>query len=110
MSNEFTGVTIVSDLAVEGDSAVMTICVSGDFDSTQVERFDRAIEMRSDDVTSVRVDLSECTVLDSAALGALIRLRQHLDETDRRLVTVADKPFQRQILANTGLGDYLGAD
>ncbi|WP_420453674.1 STAS domain-containing protein [Ilumatobacter sp.] len=107
MSHPSDGIEVTATVA-GGDRAIVTVVVVGEFDSTQVDRFRAVATPDRVDVEVVTVDISGCTVLDSASLGALIDLRHHLDRAGGRLVVVADKPFQRVILAQTGLGEYLG--
>lgn len=107
MSGSDHGIVVTIDVGGD-DGRSVEFAVSGDFDATQVERFEQALEALPHDAAMVVVDIGDCTILDSAALGALVCLRHRLDATDAELELRADKPFQRLILANTGLGDYLG--
>lgn len=84
-----------------------TVEVSGDFDRAQVPRFEGVVGSLPDTLTRLTVDLRCTTVLDSAALGALIRLRRNLDGRAGALTTIVDKPFQRRVMAVTGLSEHL---
>lgn len=85
-----------------------TVEVWGDFDRAQVPRFEGAVGSLPSSLVQLTVDLCATTVLDSSALGALIRLRRGLDGQAGKLVTLIDKPFQRQVMSITGLTDHLG--
>ena len=90
------------------DRSRATVCVSGDFDAACTSRFDDATADVDEGVSVFVVDLGETTIIDSAALGALIRLRERCAERDVELSTVVARPFQLKLLRITGLGDFLG--
>lgn len=82
--------------------------VIGEFDRLQVERFDRAGQAMSQHLTRLTVDLSRTTIIDSAALGSLIRLRRSLDGIGCTLQVVVSEPFQVTVMKVGGLFDFLG--
>lgn len=118
MSGGSHGLSVVTDVvraAVPDGNDVLatdvtTVTVGGDFDSTQVDTFEHAVQSLPDDEAELTIDISGCTIVDSAALGALVRLKLRLDEQGRSLRMIADRPFQRQILESTGLAEFLGLD
>lgn len=108
MSNSTHGLTITSDVTGNEQEPDVVIAVGGDFDAHQVDAFEQATRGIPDKASTVMVDLSACTILDSAALGSLVRLKLRLEAAGTSFSIAADKPFQRQILSNTRLGEYLG--
>lgn len=102
MTHDFT-------LTIEVDDArsAATVTVGGDFDAACVERFDAQVALLRDDLRSVAVDLGECTIIDSAALGAVIRLAETCETARRSFETVVARPFQIELLRITGLEQFL---
>lgn len=95
-------------LTISGATSRAEMAVAGDFDEVEIARFDRAAQVITDDVTSLTVDLTGTTVIDSAALGSLIRLRRALDEVGCELVVLVARPFQRTVMEVSGLFEHLG--
>jgi len=90
------------------DSPEAGMRVIGEFDRLQVARFDSAGHALPPSLTRLTVDLTQTTIIDSAALGSLIRLRHSLDHIDCRLRVVVSKPFQVTVMKVGGLYDFLG--
>lgn len=96
------------ELAVETDDSKSEVRVIGEFDRLQVARFDRIAANAHVGVQCFVVDLRRTTVIDSAALGSLVRLRHALDEVRCELAVVVAQPFQETVMRIGGLFDYLG--
>lgn len=96
------------ELAVETDDSQSEVRVIGEFDRLQVARFDRIAANAHAGVKRFVVDLAATTVIDSAALGSLVRLRHALDEVQCELVVIVALPFQETVMRIGGLFDYLG--
>lgn len=90
----------------QGHHAVR-IEVRGDFDVIQVPRFDSIVGGLVLDGAELTVDLCNVGLIDSAALGALVRLRRRVVERDGQLVTLVARPFQLTIMRISGLFDHL---
>ncbi|BAN03548.1 STAS domain-containing protein [Ilumatobacter coccineus] len=84
--------------------------VAGEFDRLQVGRFDKAATALSEAIEQLTVDLSRTTIIDSAALGSLVRLRHALDRRGCTLRVVVATPFQETVLRVSGLFDFLGVE
>lgn len=92
-----------------------TMRLFGEFDASQRDRFDRAADEVIDAAARtspasqgrVVVDLRSVTVLDSAALGCLVRLRRRL--TDATMVTLLGSRAQERLFEITGLLEWVGA-
>lgn len=79
----------------------------GDFDIAQVERFER--ELAGDDCSVLVVDLESVTLIDSAALGAMLRLRKRRSEQGRVTEFHAPHRYQRRVFEVTGLTHLLSS-
>ncbi|WP_420452886.1 STAS domain-containing protein [Ilumatobacter sp.] len=99
-------VEIRSDRSEEG--GVVAVAVAGDFDRSQVERFDEAVDGVGVGHDRVDVDLSETEIIDSAALGSLIRLRRALEAESCSMRTLVTRPFQVRVFEVGGLAEHLG--
>lgn len=98
------------EIAVRGTLAapIAMMKVIGEFDRLQVIRFDDAATAFPRSLTRLTVDLTETTIIDSAALGSLIRLRHSLDRIGAELSVIVSKPFQITVMRVGGLVDFLG--
>jgi anti-anti-sigma factor len=97
------------EILVRGDldNPKATVRVIGEFDRLQVARFDRAGAALSQQLVELTVDLRQTTIIDSAALGSLVRLRHALDQIDCRLRVIVSRPFQITVMKVSGLDDFL---
>ena len=97
------------EIALRGDigSPTAEMKVSGEFDRQQVVRFDAAAEAVPDAVIALTVDLVATTIIDSAALGSLIRLKHSRDRLGCRVEVVVGRPFQVVVMQVGGLYDFL---
>lgn len=80
----------------------------GDFDIAQVERFERELA-GGDDCSVLVVDLESVTLIDSAALGAMLRLRKRRSEQGRVTEFHAPHRYQRRVFEVTGLTHLLSS-
>ncbi len=80
----------------------------GELDRLQVSRFDQAAAALPAGLTHLCVDLSETTIVDSAGLGSLIRLRHALDAKQCTLEVLVREPFQIKVMRVAGLESFLG--
>jgi len=98
------------DVTTETSSAsnTITLVLRGEFDSSVVATFDAAASAVSalapDQVT---VDLEAVTIMDSAAIGALMRLRKAVIADGNRFVLLAPQQFQQRLFAVTGLSHII---
>lgn len=98
------------EIRLSGDIGAPTAAmrVVGDFDRLQVVRFDEAAKALSLALVAFSVDLTATTIIDSAALGSLIRLRRALDVIECPLEVIVGRPFQVTVMRVGGLYEYLG--
>ena len=81
--------------------------VTGEFDRLQIVRFDEAARILPVALISLTVDLTATTIIDSAALGSLVRLRHTLDGIDCKLDVLVARPFQVTVMRIGGLYEFL---
>lgn len=80
----------------------------GEFDVAAVHEFEAAVApLRAAGAAVVTLELHEVDLIDSAALGAILRLRRDLHGAGRTLHVVAPRPFQRRLFRVTGLDALL---
>jgi anti-anti-sigma factor len=106
MISDSLGISV--HIAGDIDRPSVSIVLDGVFDGLQARRFDEVARSVPRTASLVTVDLGATTVVDSAALGALIRLRRSMKESGIEMVTVVARPFQARILEIGGLDRYLG--
>ena len=93
---------------VETVATVATVRVSGEFDAAAAPHFDaQTAEVHTMKVTVVEVDISDVRILDSAGIGAIMRLRQAVADEGLEFGIVAPQPFQRRLFKITGLEHLL---
>ena len=97
------------EIALRGDigSPHAEMKVIGEFDRLQVIRFDESAKVLPPALVWLCVDLTATTIIDSAALGSLVRLRHALDRIDCRLEVLVARPFQITVMRVGGLYDFL---
>jgi anti-anti-sigma factor len=88
--------------AVEGTTA--TLSLSGELDTSAARTVDRAVdEVVAAGATSVVIDLSDITFIDSSGLRSLIRARQQLGDTADSVRLRNPQPGAMRLLEITGL-------
>lgn len=96
--------------ATLGDDGYV-VAVTGEFDAAAVTGFERAIaKIIAHPRRKVVVDIDEVTILDSAAIGALLRLRRDLNRVNSTVVLYTSREYHRRIISITGLSEMLPFD
>ena len=93
----------VSDTADGG----VKIEVNGDVDRSSVTAFERAVLDRMAHRSSVVADVSGASMIDSAALAALVRLHETARDHDVRFEVEVGFGFQRRLFDVAGLSDHV---
>ncbi len=104
MTTDFIMTVVVDDRL-----STVTIVVAGDFDASRVEQFERRVDSLPLDLPTVDIDIRDTTILDSAALGALIRLVDRLRASGVEPRTLIARSYQAELLEITGLTEVLAA-
>jgi len=91
---------------IDDTSLPIIIRMSGEFDLTKVEHFEASLESLPENGDIV-VDLGSTSLIDSAGLGAILRLCRDRRQTEAAVVVRAPRPFQRRLFEVTGLAHLL---
>lgn len=83
------------------------VVIRGEFDAARVDEFEQTLAGLSPSDRQVEVDLTSVTILDSAALGALLRLKQWCERNGAVLGLVAPQEYQIELFTMTGLRHLL---
>ncbi|HEU4321015.1 MAG TPA: STAS domain-containing protein [Acidimicrobiia bacterium] len=93
---------------VERGGDAYVVVVAGEFDAAVVSSFERSVgDVIADPLPRAVIDLDDVTILDSSAIGALLRLRRDLARLQCELSLRSSRDYHRQIIAVTGLTDFL---
>jgi len=91
-------------------STLALVTVTGEFDRLQTDAFDEAVAELRMSHAKVVVDLTQTTIIDSAALGAMIRLRHLLDAESCELSVHVSQNFQSTVMEVGGLLEFLSVE
>ena len=97
-------------VAVERGAGRVVLTVAGEFDAARVDEFDAAARAARG-ADAVTVDLRSTTIVDSAALGALLRLQRSTEAASTPPATfevLVARRFQVDLFRTTGLDALLG--
>jgi len=89
---------------------VVRLRPAGEFDGSVVPAFD-AVTTRVGELapSAVIVDLDAVTLLDSAGIGAIMRLRSLAQDRGASFTLLAPQPFQQRLFTITGLSHVMEA-
>lgn len=94
--------------SVDSDRAGYVVTVTGEFDAASVVGFETAVaKIVAHPRQKVLVDIDEVTILDSAAIGALLRLRRDLARVHSSVTLRTTRDHHRRIISITGLSEML---
>jgi len=92
-------------------SGTVTVEVHGEFESATVPSFEAATGRVVDlDPPSVVLDLEGTELIDSAAIGAIMRFRRDLQAIGTELIIQAPHDYQQRLFEITGLRHILAPD
>lgn len=80
------------------------IQIHGELGLADTDRLQEVLDEPAEGRRAVVIGLEECEFVDSMALAALLRARDHLAEEDRRLMIAAPTGQVRRVLDISGLG------
>jgi anti-sigma B factor antagonist len=90
------------EVAVEWRSGTTLVRVTGELDLATVPELERALATRPRD-TSLVIDLSECTFVDSSCVRALVGAARDVHEAGGKAAIVATETGVLRVLEITGL-------
>ena len=93
-------------LSTETSEGLAVVHVAGDFDLSNVEIFEAALEP-SVSAGLVVIELAACTFLDSSALRTLVRAQRRVAEAGGRLVLVAPSQPAKRVLDIAALDRFI---
>lgn len=94
--------------SVTSDQTGYVVKVVGEFDAASVVGFETAVaKIVAHPRQQVLVDIDEVTILDSAAIGALLRLRRDLSRVHSSVALRTTRDYHRRIISITGLSEML---
>lgn len=92
--------------------SVLTVAVAGEVDLATCPTVEDAINdaIAGDGVTSVQVDLSEVTFLDSSGIALLLRGRRNADGRGVAYRVTGARGITQEVLVITGVWAHLSGD
>ncbi len=98
-------------LSTDAETQLVTVAVIGEFESATIAAFEvvvsRAMKLNP---VQVSLDLSETQLIDSAAIGAIMRFRRDLSADGTDLVVDAPHDYQKRLFKIAGLGHVLNTE
>jgi stage II sporulation protein AA (anti-sigma F factor antagonist) len=92
------------DAALEtGPDAVVRVSVSGEVDMSRYRELDRVLASAGADATTLEIDLSAVSFMDSQGLRLLLRALERADGDGRRVVLVDPSPSVGRLLDVAGV-------
>ncbi len=82
----------------DSEKKTATIQVEGQFDFSQHQAFRDAYRNLTTPGTSIRLDLSKTSYMDSSALGMILLLKEHADKQGGKVVLVSPSNAVEKIL------------
>lgn len=96
------------DMAViVGAGDVVSIQVEGDLDRSSVSQFEQAVRNELMDHSHVVADVSAASVMESAALAALVRSHRLSEECNALFQVLIGPEYQQQLFDIAGLTQHL---
>jgi anti-sigma B factor antagonist len=96
------------EISVAHLADAVVVRVTGELDLARVDRFREALEGAVEMELPVRIDLAECTFIDSSGIHAILNGIERQNGTGGISVTAAS-PAVRRVLDLVGLGEILGS-
>ncbi len=102
----------MSDAAVriEPGPGMVTVHLRGEIDLASADelRHRSDLALVTNDVNTIVIDLTDVTYVGSAALGALIRIRNRAISSDKHFLLAHVPPQARRVLHLSGLAEPFG--
>jgi anti-sigma B factor antagonist len=100
------GGALTVSVGEEGDT--LTVTVAGELDVSTVPAFNKELsELRHSSATTLKLDLSATTFMDSTGLSAVLVAEMHARMRGQRFVVVAGPPHVHELFKLTGVDNFL---
>jgi anti-sigma B factor antagonist len=102
------GGSVMVSLSTSRDADTVTVVVRGEIDISNAERLTSGVNNAArDDVTTIVVDLTGVTFIDSVGISALLKGRRMADEHGKIFRVSGASGLVRQLLDLTGVWTHL---
>jgi len=88
--------------------SILKVSVAGELDVSTVPAFNNQLsELRNSSATTLKLDLSGTTFMDSTGLSAVLVAEMHARMRGQRFVVVAGPPHVHELFKLTGVDNFL---
>jgi anti-anti-sigma factor len=88
--------------------STLKVSVAGELDVSTVPAFNKQLsELRNSSATTLKLDLSGTTFMDSTGLSAVLVAEMHARMRGQRFVVVAGPPHVHELFKLTGVDNFL---
>jgi anti-sigma B factor antagonist len=95
-------------VSVAEENAIVTVTVVGELDVSTVPAFNKELsELRQNSATTLVLDLSGTTFMDSTGLSAVLVAEMHARMRGQRFKVVAGPPHVHELFKLTGVDNFL---
>jgi len=95
-------------VSVSEEESTLTVAVAGELDVSTVPAFNKELsELRNSSATTLKLDLSGTTFMDSTGLSAVLVAEMHARMRGQRFVVVAGPPHVHELFKLTGVDNFL---
>ena len=95
-------------VSVSEEESTLTVAVAGELDVYTVPAFNKELsELRNSSATTLKLDLSGTTFMDSTGLSAVLVAEMHARMRGQRFVVVAGPPHVHELFKLTGVDNFL---
>jgi anti-sigma B factor antagonist len=95
-------------VSVTEHNAVVTVTVAGELDVSTVPAFNKELsELRQNSATTLVLDLSGTTFMDSTGLSAVLVSEMHARMRGQRFKVIAGPPHVHELFKLTGVDNFL---
>lgn len=93
---------------VSEEDSTLKVAVAGELDVSTVPAFNKQLsELRNSSATTLKLDLSGTTFMDSTGLSAVLVAEMHARMRGQRFVVVAGPPHVHELFKLTGVDNFL---
>ncbi len=95
-------------VSVSEQESTLKVAVTGELDVSTVPAFNKQLsELRNSSATTLKLDLTGTTFMDSTGLSAVLVAEMHARMRGQRFVVVAGPPHVHELFKLTGVDNFL---